>query len=179
MSVTELQFCFILIKALSESYSTVASTILATGELKDLTLQKIQDQILNEKGRQFRASVSLNNIAPLKKKDDEVEKDKIKCFYCKKSNHKANECWKKKKDLKEKDKKKKEKGNNTQTVMSCWDSLEGTSPLECCQPAKTKECLRSTLSSSVVNSRDLPVSSVRPARWHIALTTTLTHWGTE
>ena len=67
MNVTELQFCFILIKALLKSYSAVASTILVTGELKDLTPQKIQDQILNEEGHWSGASVSLNKIAPLKR----------------------------------------------------------------------------------------------------------------
>ena len=66
MKITDLQFCFILIKALPESYSAVASTILATGELKDLSLQKIQDRILNEEGRRSGASVSLNKVAPIK-----------------------------------------------------------------------------------------------------------------
>ena len=50
MKVSDLQFCFILIKVLPESYLAVASTILVTGELKDLSPQKIQDQILNEEG---------------------------------------------------------------------------------------------------------------------------------
>ncbi len=51
MKVSALQFCFILLKALPDSYSTVASTILATGEPKDLSPQTIQDRILNEEGR--------------------------------------------------------------------------------------------------------------------------------
>jgi len=50
MKVSALQFCFILLKALSDSYSTVVSTILAIGEPKDLSLQMIQDHILNEEG---------------------------------------------------------------------------------------------------------------------------------
>ena len=50
MKVSDLQFCFILIKVLPKSYPAVTSTILATGELKDLSPQKIQDQILNEEG---------------------------------------------------------------------------------------------------------------------------------
>ncbi len=37
MKVFTLQFCFILPKALPNSYSTVASTILVIGELKDLS----------------------------------------------------------------------------------------------------------------------------------------------
>lgn len=37
IKVSNLQFSFILIKALSESYSTVTSTILATGKPKDLS----------------------------------------------------------------------------------------------------------------------------------------------
>jgi hypothetical protein len=50
MKITDLQFCFILIKALSDSYTTVVLTILVTGDPLDLSLQKIQDWILNEKG---------------------------------------------------------------------------------------------------------------------------------
>ena len=41
MTITDLQFCFILIKALPNSYSAVTSTILASGTLKDLTPQLI------------------------------------------------------------------------------------------------------------------------------------------
>ena len=50
MEIPDLQFCFILIKALPESYSAVASTILATGALTALTPLIIQEQILNEEG---------------------------------------------------------------------------------------------------------------------------------
>ena len=48
--ITDLQYCFMLLKALLESYSAVTSTILVLGEPKDLTPQKIQDWILNEEG---------------------------------------------------------------------------------------------------------------------------------
>ena len=91
-------------------------TILATGELKDLSPQKIQDRILNEKGRQSGASVSLNKIAPIKHKGDKAGKGKVTCFYCQKSRHKANGCQKKKKDTEEKEKK--EKGDNTKPGKS-------------------------------------------------------------
>jgi hypothetical protein len=37
MKITDLQFCFILIKALLDSYTAVASTILATGDPSDLS----------------------------------------------------------------------------------------------------------------------------------------------
>ena len=47
MTISDLQFSFILIKALSESYFAIAVTILVTGEPKDLAPQKIQDRILN------------------------------------------------------------------------------------------------------------------------------------
>src|SRR3981189_1745944 len=97
MTVSNLQFSFILIKALLESYSTVASTILATGKPKDLSPQTIQDRILNEEGRQASASASLNKIAPIKRKSNKADKNKIKCFYCQKLGHKSNECRKKKK----------------------------------------------------------------------------------
>ena len=66
MKITDLQFCFILIKALLESYSAVASTILVTGELKSLSPKMIQDHILNEKGWCSRASMSLNKVVPIK-----------------------------------------------------------------------------------------------------------------
>jgi hypothetical protein len=39
--ITDLQYCFILIKVLPDSYSTVASTILATGAPTDLKPQMI------------------------------------------------------------------------------------------------------------------------------------------
>ena len=48
MDITDLQFTFILIKALPESYSPVASTILATGSPTALTPQMVQEWILNE-----------------------------------------------------------------------------------------------------------------------------------
>ena len=48
--ITNLQYCFMLLKALLESYSTIVLTILVSGEPTDLTLQKIQDWILNEEG---------------------------------------------------------------------------------------------------------------------------------
>jgi len=48
--ITDLQYCFTLLKALLESYSTIVLTILVSGEPTDLTLQKIQDWILNEEG---------------------------------------------------------------------------------------------------------------------------------
>ena len=94
MKITDLQFCFILIKALPESYSAVASTILATGAPKDLSPQTIQDRILNEKGRWSGTSASLNKIAPIKKKGNKADKSKIKCYYCQKNGHKSNECRK-------------------------------------------------------------------------------------
>ena len=107
MKITDLQFCFILIKALPDSYTAVALTILATGEPSDLSPQKIQDRILNEEGRRSGASASLNKIAPIKRKGDKADKSKVKCHYCQKLGHKANECRKKKRDAEEKEKKEK------------------------------------------------------------------------
>jgi hypothetical protein len=116
MKITNLQFSFILIKALPESYSAVASTILATGASKDLSPQMIQDRILNEEGRRSGASASLNKIAPIKRKGDKADKNKIKCYYCQKNGHKSTECRKKKKDAEEKEKK--EKGSGAQSTKS-------------------------------------------------------------
>jgi Integrase core domain/gag-polypeptide of LTR copia-type/GAG-pre-integrase domain len=113
MPISDLQFSFILIKALPDSFSAVASTILATGAPSDLKPQTIQDRILNEEGRRAGGSASLNKIAPVKKKKDKSE---ITCFYCKKSGHKSNECRKKKRDLEEKEKKEKEKAGQAQTT---------------------------------------------------------------
>ena len=84
MKVSDLQYCFILIKALRDTYSAVASTILASDEPKDLSPQKIQDRILNEEGRRSGASTSANKIAPIKRKGDKADKSKIKCYYCQK-----------------------------------------------------------------------------------------------
>ena len=146
MTVTDLQFCFILIKALPETYSAVTSTILATGEPKDLTPQQIQDRILNEEGRRSGASASLNKIAPIKKKGD---KGNIQCYYCKKNGHKSPDCRKKKRDAEEKEKK--EKGNGA-------------------RPAKAVNAHITTASiEEIDDNEDLPVSlyaAVR-SRWMV------------
>jgi hypothetical protein len=87
-----------------------------TGDLSDLSPQKIQDQILNEKGQQSGAFTSLNKITSIKCKGNKADKGKVKCFYCQKLGHKSPECCKKKKDTKEKEKK--EKGNKVQSSKS-------------------------------------------------------------
>ena len=102
MKITDLQFSYILIKALPKSYLAVALTILATGAPKNLSPQVIQEWILNEEGWWSGPSASLNKVTPIKKKSD---KPAYKCYYCQKARHKANECQKKKKDAEEKDKK--------------------------------------------------------------------------
>ena len=118
MKISNLQFSFILIKALPDSYSAVMSTILATGEPKDLTPQIIQDRILNEEGWRSSASASVNKIAPVKKKGNKADKSSITCYYCQKIGHKSNKCRKKKKDAEEKDKNKKAKGSRAQMTKS-------------------------------------------------------------
>jgi hypothetical protein len=70
MKITDLQFSFILIKALPKSYLAVALTILATGAPKNLSPQMIQEQILNEEGQWSGPSASLNKVAPIKRKSD-------------------------------------------------------------------------------------------------------------
>ena len=125
MKITDLQYSFILIKALPESYSAVASTILATGAPKDLTPQTIQDRILNEEGRRSGASASLNKVAPVKKKSDKAQ---VKCYYCQKLGHKSNECRKKKRDTEQTGKKEKEKGSASQTPGKAVNAHIGTVP---------------------------------------------------
>ncbi len=58
--------------------------------------------------------MSLNKITLIKQKGDKADKSKVKCFYCQKPRHRANECRKKKKDMEEKEKKEKGKGNGMQ-----------------------------------------------------------------
>src|SRR6266852_8043182 len=142
MKINDLQYCFILIKALPESYFAVVSTILVTGELKDLFPQKIQDWILNEEGQQSGASVSLNKITPIKKYGDKPDKSKVKCFYCQKLGHKRNECHKKKKD---KEAEKHGKGNGAQKSVN----------------------IHTTIIEKIDNNEDLPISLYTAAqlRW--------------
>ena len=157
MKITDLQFCFILIKALPKSYSAVVSTILATGVPKDLSLQTIQDRILNEEGRWSGTSMSLNKIALIKKKGDKADKSKIKCYYCQKNGHKSNECRKKKKDVKDKDKKDKEeeKGSGTQKSVNAHIS---TATIE-----------------EISNNEDLPVFIYSAARFRWMVDSGATH----
>ena len=107
MTITDLQYCFILIKSLPESYSPVASTILATGVPKDLSPLTVQERILNEEGRRSGASGSLNKVAPVRHTNN--SHSNVTCFYCRNTGHKANECRKKKRDAAQKEKKEKEK----------------------------------------------------------------------
>jgi hypothetical protein len=89
MEITDLQFSFILLKALPESYSTVASAVLASGDPGKLTPLTVQERILNEESRRSRSTASVNKVAPVKSRSD---KKNIKCYYCQKSGHKSNEC---------------------------------------------------------------------------------------
>jgi hypothetical protein len=154
MKVSDLQYCFILIKALPDSYSAIASTILVTGEPKDLTPQMIQDRILNEEGRWSGASMSLNKIAPIKRKGDKADKSKIKCFYCHKKGHKSNECRKKKKDAEEKEKENKQKGSgaqsnklvNTHISTTTIEEIDDNEDL----PVSLYACYEQTISQSCI-----------------------------
>jgi hypothetical protein len=104
MQITDLQFCFILIKALPESYSAITSTILATGAPTLLMPLIIQEWILNKESRRAGPSASINKVAPVRRNDN---KNKVKCYYYDKPGHKSPDCWKKKHDEKEKKEKKK------------------------------------------------------------------------
>jgi hypothetical protein len=114
MIITDLQICFILIKVLPNSYTTITSTILTTGAPTDLKPQTIQDWILNEKGCWSGASALLNKVAPMKNNSN------ITCYYCKKTGHKSTECWKKKWDV---DYKVKGKGKATETQAATLNKV--------------------------------------------------------
>jgi Reverse transcriptase (RNA-dependent DNA polymerase)/Integrase core domain/gag-polypeptide of LTR copia-type/GAG-pre-integrase domain len=144
MKVSDIQFCFILIQALPESWTHVASTILAIGDPANLTAQIISDRIINEESRRSGASASLNKIAPIKKNGDKADKSKIKCYYCQKNGHKSNECRKKKKDTEENETK--GKGSGAQTTKSV-NAHMGTASIE-----------------EVDDNDDLPVSLYAAAR---------------
>ena len=108
MEIPDLQFCFILLKALPISYSTVTFAVLASRDMSTLKPLMIQEWILNEESCQARSIALLNKVAPIKNK---FNKKNIKCYYCQKTRHKSNECQKKKWDAKEKEKKKEAKAN--------------------------------------------------------------------
>ena len=110
--LTDLQFSFILIKALPESYASVASTVLASGAPANLTAQTIHDCIIIKEACRIPSGPQLNKIAPVKKKGD---KSNVKCFYCQKPGHKRNECQKKKAD---EEKEKKDKSSGAQASSS-------------------------------------------------------------
>ena len=106
MKITNLQFCFILIKALPKSYSAITSTILATRALTLLDPLVVQEHILNEESHWSSASASLSKVVPICRNED---RNKVKCYHCQKPIHKSPDCWKKKRDKKDKKEKKKEK----------------------------------------------------------------------
>ncbi len=61
--------------------------------------------------------------------NNKADKSKVKCFYCQKPGHRANECRKKKKDAEEKEKKEKGKGNGTQATKAVNTHI-GTAKIE-------------------------------------------------
>ena len=122
MTITDLQYCFILLKALPDSYSTVASTILAASAPDKLTPKMLTDRFENEEGRRVASDpTSLNKIAPVQKSGDKSDKSKVKCYYCQKPGHKRNVCRKKKRDEEAedgKDKKDKDKDKSSSSGKS-------------------------------------------------------------
>ena len=129
MDITDLQFTFILIKALPESYSPVTSTILATGSPTALTPQMVQERILNEESRWSASSASLNKVAPIKGNSNDKNKKK-KCNYCKIPGHKATDCRKKKRDAEEKEKKEKEKAGEVKKAINAHVAIASSSRIE-------------------------------------------------
>ena len=79
MEITDLQFSFILLKALPKSYSTVATAVLAGGAPSSLTPLTVQERILNEESQQASSTASLNKVAPVKIRSNKKD---IKCYYC-------------------------------------------------------------------------------------------------
>ena len=109
MKISNLQYSFIFIKALPDSYNTVMSTILATGKPKDLSPQTIQDQILNEEGHQSRASMFLNKIARSKRKVIRQTGSKSSAFTVKRMGTRAMNATKRKRTWKKRRRRKKER----------------------------------------------------------------------
>ena len=129
MEITDLQFTFILIKALPDSYSPVMSTILATGSPMALTSQMVQEQILNKESRWSGSSASLNKVTPIKGNSNDKKKKK-KCNYCKIPGHKAADCCKKKCDMEEKEKKEKEKAGEAKKAINMHVAIASSSRIE-------------------------------------------------
>ena len=129
MEITDLQFTFILIKALPDSYSPVASTILATRSPMALTPQMVQERILNKESRRSSSSASLNKVTPIKGNSNDKNKKK-KCNYCKIPSHKALDCRKKKRDVEEKEKKEKKKAGEAKKAINAHMAIASSSKIE-------------------------------------------------
>ena len=129
MNITDLQFTFILIKALPEFYSPVMSTILTTRSPTALTPQMVQEWILNEESWQSSSSALLNKVTPIKGNSNDKNKKK-KCNYCKIPGHKAADCCKKKHDAEEKEKKKKEKAREAKKAINVHVAIASSSRIE-------------------------------------------------
>ena len=79
MEITDLQFSFILLKALPESYSIIATAVLTGGAPSLLTPLIMQEWILNEESQWASSTALLNKVAPVKTR---FNKKDIKCYYC-------------------------------------------------------------------------------------------------
>jgi hypothetical protein len=68
MGITDTQYWFILLHALPDSFNTLVSTILVSGDPTHLNPVEIVARIINEEGCRTSGSASLNAIAPIKGK---------------------------------------------------------------------------------------------------------------
>jgi hypothetical protein len=101
MSVTDTQYCLILLNALPSSYEVVATTILASGAPSSLSHSEIIARILNEEGRRSGTSAALNAAcAPIRSDGRKKKRDhsNLTCHYYNKKGHIQPDCRKKKKD---------------------------------------------------------------------------------
>src|SRR6266850_5694492 len=108
MSVTDVQFCLILLNTLPASYEVMASTILASGTPSALSHTEIIAHIINEEGRRALSGSSLNaaRAAPIKSssgKKGKKDHSSLTCHYCQKKGHIKPDCRKKKQDEKKKE----------------------------------------------------------------------------
>ena len=125
MGVSDIQYCFILLCTLPDSYEMLTFTILDLGNPKNLHPGNIVTYIQNEEGHRNGGFASLNAIALIKGKGNgkasSIKKEKhanLTCHYCNKKGHIKPDCQKRKKDEADRKKKDKESRSSAKAINS-------------------------------------------------------------